>query len=194
MLKAKASICSEQLMRTVHRRFSWLELKPRHLYEDPQLAAPCDLLAYNLDNRNLRGRCNKVTLAATATSIAASAAHSRPAGRHRMCRGHPASATVISDHQPTQQRGEHHNEKGGRITPPNRVRLRGLPAHPNLEGETIQDSENQRTHLNTVKMANPIQKAFVRVSTIVVRSCPARSRTRERTSGRLWARPAACRR
>ena len=116
MLKAKASICSEKLMRTVQRRFSWLELKPRHLYEDPQVAAPCDLLAYNLDNRNLRGRCNKVTLAATATSIAASAAHSRPAGRHRMCRGHPASATVISDHQPTQQRGEHHNEKGGRVT------------------------------------------------------------------------------
>ena len=116
MLKAKASICSEQLMRTVHRRFSWFELKPRHLYEDPQLATPCDLLASNLDNRNLRGRCNKVTLAATATSIAASAAHSRPAGRHRMCRGHPASATVISDHQPTQQRGDHHNDKGGRIT------------------------------------------------------------------------------
>ena len=116
MLKAKASICSEQLMRTVHRRFSWFELKPRHLYEDPQQCTPCDLLASNRDNRNLRGRCNKVTLAATATSIAASAAHSRPAGRHRMCRGHPASATVISDHQPTQQRGEHHNEKGGRIT------------------------------------------------------------------------------
>ena len=116
MLKAKASICSEKLMRTVQRRFSWFELKPLHLYEDPQLSAPCDLLSSNLDNRNLRGRCNKVTLAATATSIAASAAHSRPAGRHRMCRGHPASATVISDHQPTQQRGEHHNEKGGRIT------------------------------------------------------------------------------
>ena len=116
MLKAKASICSKKLMRTVQRRFSWFELKPRHLYEDPQLSAPCDLLSYNLDNRNLRGRCNTVTLAATATSIAASAAHSRPAGRHRMCRGHPASATVISDHQPTQQRGERHNEKGGRIT------------------------------------------------------------------------------
>ena len=54
MLKAKASICTEQLMRTVHRRFSWFELKPRHLYEDPQLAAPCDLLAANLDNRHLR--------------------------------------------------------------------------------------------------------------------------------------------
>ena len=116
MLKAKASICSEKLMRTVQRRFSWFELKPLHLYEDPQLSSPCDLLSSNLDNRNLRGRCNKVTLAATATSIAASSAHSRPAGRHRMCRGHPASATVISDHQPTQQRGEHHNEKGGRIT------------------------------------------------------------------------------
>merc|ERR1712167_515799 len=102
-------------MRTVHRRFSWLELKPRHLCADPQQSAPCDLQASNLDKRNLRGRCNKVTLAATATSIAASSAHSRPAGRHRMCRGHPASATVISDHQPT-QRGEHHNEKGGRIT------------------------------------------------------------------------------
>ena len=112
MLKAKASICSEQLMRTVHRRFSWFELKPRHLYEDPQQATPCDLLASNLDNRNLRGRCNKVTLAATATSIAASAAHSRPAGRHRMCRGHPASATVISDHQPTQQRGSITTKRG----------------------------------------------------------------------------------
>ena len=73
MLKAKASICSEKLMRTVQRRFSWFELKPRHLYEDPQLATPCDLLAYNLDNRNLRGRCNTVTLAATATSIPAAA-------------------------------------------------------------------------------------------------------------------------
>ena len=112
MLKAKASICSEQLMRTVHRRFSWFELKPRHLYEDPQLGTPCDLLCSNLDNRNLRGRCNKVTLAATATSIAASAAHSRPAGRHRMCRGHPASATVISDHQPTQQRGSITTKRG----------------------------------------------------------------------------------
>ena len=112
MLKAKASICSEQLMRTVHRRFSWFELKPRHLYEDPQLATPCDLLASNLDNRNLRGRCNKVTLAATATSIAASAAHSRPAGRHRMRGGHPASATVESDHQPTQRRGDRRKERG----------------------------------------------------------------------------------
>ena len=112
MLKAKASICSEQLMRTVHRRFSWFELKPRHLYEDPQLATPCDLLASNLDNRNLRGRCNKVTLAATATSIAASAARLRPAGRQRMCRGYPASATVISDHQPTQQRGGCRNKRG----------------------------------------------------------------------------------
>ena len=112
MLKAKASICSEKLMRTVQRRFSWFELKPRHLYEDPQQCTPCDLLASNLDNRNLRGRCNKVTLAATATSIAASAAHSRPAGRHRMCRGHPASATVISDHQPTRSGGSITTKRG----------------------------------------------------------------------------------
>ena len=112
MLKAKASICSEQLMRTVHRRFSWLELKPRHLYEDPQVAAPCDLLAYNLDNRNLRGRCNTVTLAATATSIAASAARLRHAGRQRMSGGHPASATAIACHQPTQQRGDRRNKRG----------------------------------------------------------------------------------
>ena len=112
MLKAKASICSEQLMRTVHRRFSWFELKPRHLYEDPQLATPCDLLASNLDNRNLRGRCNKVTLAATATSIAASAARLRHAGRQRMSGGHPASATAIACHQPTQQRGDRRNKRG----------------------------------------------------------------------------------
>ena len=133
MLKAKASICSEQLMRTVHRRFSWLELKPRHLYEDPQLCTPCDLLCSNLDNRNLRGRCNKVTLAATATSIAASSAHSRPAGRHRMCRGHPASATVISDHPPTQP-SVLARARAGRMTTAGlsrrRARPAGLPGHP----------------------------------------------------------------
>ena len=112
MLKAKASICSEQLMRTVHRRFSWFELKPRHLYEDPQQATPCDLLASNLDNRNLRGRCNKVTLAATATSIAASAARLRHAGRQRMLGASPASATAIACHQPTQLRGDRRNQRG----------------------------------------------------------------------------------
>ena len=41
--------------------------------------------------------------------------NSRPAGRHRMCRGHPASATVESDHQPTQRRGDRRKvtRKGG---------------------------------------------------------------------------------
>ena len=112
MLKAKASICSEKLMRTVQRRFSWFELKPLHLYEDPQLSSPCDLLSSNLDNRNLRGRCNKVTLAATATSIAASAARLRHAGRQRMSGGHPASATAAPCHQPTQQRGDRRNKRG----------------------------------------------------------------------------------
>ena len=63
MLKAKASICSEKLMRTVQRRFSWFELKPRHLDEDPQQGTPCDLLASNLDNRNLRGCCKCVSVA-----------------------------------------------------------------------------------------------------------------------------------
>ena len=71
MLKAKASICTEQLMRTVHRRFSGFELKPRHLYEDPQLAAPCDLLAANLDNRHLRCRWNSRAQPPTVTIVAA---------------------------------------------------------------------------------------------------------------------------
>ena len=156
MLKAKASICSEKLMRTVQRRFSWFELKPLHLYEDPQLSSPCDLLSSNLDNRNLRGRCNKVTLAATATSIAASAAHSRPAGRHRMCRGHPASATVISDHQPTQQRGEHHNEKGGRITFSHRpYPAPALAPLPTLGPTAASTAEADRAALHTTASGVP---------------------------------------
>ena len=112
MLKAKASICSEQLMRTVHRRFSWLELKPRHLCADPQQSAPCDLQASSLDKRNLRGRCKKVTWAASAPSIAASAARLRHAGRQRVSGGHPASATAIACHQPTQQLGDRRNKRG----------------------------------------------------------------------------------
>ena len=34
--------------------YSWFELKPRHLYEDPHQATPGDFQASNLDNRHLR--------------------------------------------------------------------------------------------------------------------------------------------
>ena len=71
MLKAKASICTEQLMRTVSRRFSWFELKPRHLYADPHQAARCDFQAANLDNRHLRCRWNSRAQPPTVTIVAA---------------------------------------------------------------------------------------------------------------------------
>ena len=71
MLKAKASICSGKLMRTVERTFSGFELKSRHLYEDPQLCAPCDLLCSNLDNRHLRCRWNSRAQPPTVTIVAA---------------------------------------------------------------------------------------------------------------------------
>ena len=79
MLKAKASICSGQLMRTVERRFSWFELKPRHLYEDPHGATPCDFWASNLDNRHLRCRWNSRAQPPTVTIVVASGPQLRPA-------------------------------------------------------------------------------------------------------------------
>ena len=72
----------------------------------------CDFQSAHPDIRNLLGRCNKATRAATATSIAASSARLRPAGRQRTSGGHPASATLISDRQPTQQRGDHRDKRG----------------------------------------------------------------------------------
>mgnify|MGYP007022707439 CR=1 FL=1 len=58
-------------MRIVESCSSWFEPKPRHLYEDPQLAAPCDLLASNLDNRHLRCRGNSRAQPPTVTIVAA---------------------------------------------------------------------------------------------------------------------------
>ena len=72
MLKAKASICSGKLMRTVRSCSSWFELKPRHLYEDPHQASPCDFQASNLDNRHLRCRWNSRAQPPTVTIVAAS--------------------------------------------------------------------------------------------------------------------------
>ena len=71
MLKAKASICSGKLMRTVESCSSWFELKPRHLYADKHRASPCDFRASNLDNRHLRCRWNSRAQPPTVTIVAA---------------------------------------------------------------------------------------------------------------------------